>query len=62
MNKVPSTMCGAFTVPKTYIYYISFPEQAAFDRYMVADYHAQMSPKVVALLDGEPIFEHLDSF
>ena len=55
-------MCGAFTVPKTYIYYISFPEQAAFDRYMVADYHAQMSPKVVALLDGEPIFEHLDSF
>ena len=46
--------------PRTYLYFISFPDQAAYDRYMAADYHTQMSPKAVALLDGEPVFEDLD--
>lgn len=47
---------------RTYLYFISFPDQAAFDRYMTADYHTQMSPKAVAMLDGEPLFEDLDTF
>lgn len=48
--------------PLTYSYFISFPDQAAFDRYMEADYNQQMSPKAVACLDGDPIFEDLDTF
>lgn len=46
--------------PLSYFYFISFPDQAAYDRYMSADYHTSMSPKAVALLDGEPIFRDLD--
>ena len=48
--------------PNTYLYFISFPDQAAYERYMEADYHTQMSPKAVALLDGDPVFEELDTF
>ena len=48
--------------PRTYLYFISFPDQDAFDRYMEADYHTQMSPKAVALLDGEPLFDDLEVF
>lgn len=48
--------------PLTYLYFISFPDQAAFDRYVVADYHQEMSPKALALLDGDPIFEDLEAF
>jgi quinol monooxygenase YgiN len=48
--------------PFTYVYFICFADQAAFDRYSVADYHMQMSPKAVACLDGEPVFEDLESF
>ncbi len=47
---------------RTYLYFISFPDQAAFDRYMNADYHTQMSPKALAVLEGDPIFEDLDTF
>ena len=47
--------------PRTYFYFISFPDNAAFDRYMAADYHMQMSPKALALLDGDPVFEDLDT-
>jgi len=48
--------------PLTYLYFISFPDQAAFDRYVAADYHTEMSPKALALLDGDPMFEDLDAF
>ena len=48
--------------PRTYFYFISFPDQAAYDRYMAADYHTEMSPKALALLDGDPIFNDLDTF
>ena len=48
--------------PLTYFYFISFPDEAAFDRYMAADYHMQMSPKALALLDGDPVFDDLDTF
>jgi len=48
--------------PLTYLYFLSFEDQAAFDRYSAADYHMQMSPKAVACLDGDPVFEDLESF
>ena len=48
--------------PGTYFYFISFPDQAGFDRYMAADYHTQMSPKALAVLDGDPEYEDLDAF
>jgi quinol monooxygenase YgiN len=48
--------------PLTYVYFISFENQAAFDRYSSADWHTQASPKIVALLDGNPVFEDFESF
>ena len=48
--------------PLTYVYFLSFEDQAAFDRYSAADWHRQMSPKAVACLDGAPVFENLESF
>ena len=48
--------------PHTYLYFLSFVDQDAYDRYASADYHAQMSPKAVACLDGDPVFEELESF
>jgi quinol monooxygenase YgiN len=48
--------------PYTYLYFLSFEDQAAFDRYAAADYHTQMSPKALACLDGDPVFEDLESF
>ena len=48
--------------PLTYVYFLSFEDQAAFDRYSAADWHRQMSPKAVACLDGSPVFENLESF
>ena len=46
--------------PLTYLYFLSFPDQAAYDRYSDADYHTSMSPKAVACLDGDPVFEEHD--
>jgi quinol monooxygenase YgiN len=48
--------------PLTYFYFLSFEDQAAFDRYSSAKYHMDMSPKALACLDGEPVFEDLESF
>ncbi|MDC2963608.1 antibiotic biosynthesis monooxygenase [Gammaproteobacteria bacterium] len=48
--------------PLTYLYFISFPDTAAFDRYMSAEYHTSMSPKAMAMLDGDPVFEELEAF
>ena len=48
--------------PRTYFYFISFPDEAGYDRYMAADYHTQMSPMALALLDGDPVFDDLDTF
>ena len=47
--------------PLSYLYFISFPDQAAFDRYMSAEYHTEMSPKAMKMLDGDPVFEDLDA-
>ena len=48
--------------PLTYVYFLSFEDQAASDRYSGADWHTQMSPKAMACLDGAPVFEDLESF
>jgi quinol monooxygenase YgiN len=48
--------------PLTYVYFLSFKDQAAFDRYSAADWHTGVSPKIIALLDGNPVFENLESF
>ena len=48
--------------PLCYFYFLSFADQAAFDRYSAAEYHMNMSPKAVACLDGDPVFEDLESF
>ena len=48
--------------PLTYLYFISFPDTAAFDRYVAAKYHTSMSPKAMAMLDGDPVFEELETF
>ena len=48
--------------PLTYLYFISFPDQAAYERYMSAEYHTEMSPKAIQMLDGDPVFEDLDDF
>ncbi|MFP6815094.1 MAG: antibiotic biosynthesis monooxygenase [Pseudomonadales bacterium] len=48
--------------PLTYFYFLSFENQDAFDRYSSAEYHMNMSPSAVACLDGDPVFEDLESF
>lgn len=48
--------------PLSYVYFISFKDQAAFDSYSEADYHTQMSPKAMACIDGDPIIETLEPF
>ncbi len=47
---------------RTYFYFISFPDSDAYDRYMNADYHTDMSPKALAMLDGDPEFQDLETF
>ncbi|MFN3233456.1 MAG: antibiotic biosynthesis monooxygenase [Alphaproteobacteria bacterium] len=46
--------------PCSYVYFLSFPDQAAYDRYAAADYHMQMSPKALACVDGDPVFADLE--
>lgn len=48
--------------PLTYFYFLSFEDQAAYDRYTSAEYHMNMSANAVACLDGDPVFEDLESF
>lgn len=48
--------------PLAYVYFISFQDEAAMERYTNADWHTSMSPKAVACLDGDPEFIELESF
>lgn len=48
--------------PLSYVYFISFEDQAAYDSYANAEYHTAMSPKAIACIDGEPTFENLERF
>ena len=47
--------------PLTYAYFLSFENQAAFERYSAADWHVQAAPKILACLDGSPVIESLES-
>jgi quinol monooxygenase YgiN len=51
-----------FGEPRTYVYFISFADQAAYDSYADAPYHRRMSPLALACLEGEPVFETLERF
>ena len=48
--------------PLSYAYFFCFKDEAAQQRYQDADYHTTMSPKAIACLDGDPVFEELDTF
>ena len=48
--------------PLSYVYMFCFADEAAQQHYQDADYHTSMSPKAIACLDGDPVFEELDSF
>ncbi len=48
--------------PLSYVYLFSFKDEAAQQRFQDADYHTQMAPKAVACLDGDPVYEQLESF
>ena len=48
--------------PLTYIWFMSFKDDAAFQRYADADYHTSMSPKAMDCIDGDPVTENLVDF
>lgn len=48
--------------PLTYVYFIAFKDQAANDAYANASYHRNAAPAIMACLDGDPIYEKLDTF
>ncbi|MGA1677392.1 MAG: putative quinol monooxygenase [Pseudomonadales bacterium] len=48
--------------PRTYVYFIEFKDQAANDAYANALYHQNAAPAIMACLDGDPVYETLDSF
>ena len=48
--------------PLSYVYFMCFTDEAAQQSYQDADYHTTMSPKAIACLDGDPVFEELDTF
>lgn len=48
--------------PFTYVYFISFTDADAYQRYADAPYHRNAAPAIVACLDGDPVYETLDSF
>ena len=48
--------------PLTYLYFMSFEDEESHARYLDAPYHTEMSPKAMECLDGDPVFEDLESF
>ncbi|MEN3952058.1 antibiotic biosynthesis monooxygenase [Iodidimonas sp. SYSU 1G8] len=48
--------------PRTYVYFISFTDKDAYDRYVNAPYHKQVAPPIMACLDGDPVYETLEGF
>ena len=46
-------------MPRSYVIFQSFADEAAYDRYANSDYHLEASPRGLALLDGEPVTEYL---
>lgn len=47
--------------PLTYVYFWQFTDQAAYDRYLNADYHTAMARQAFACIDGDAVFEELES-
>ena len=48
--------------PRTYVYFIAFTDQAASDAYANAPYHRNVAPAIMACLDGDPVYETLETF
>ncbi len=48
--------------PLRYVFFMSFKDDAAQQRYMDAEYHTTMSPKALDCIDGEPVVENLVDF
>ena len=48
--------------PRTYVYFIAFKDQAANDTYDNAPYHRNVAPAIMACLDGDPVYETLETF
>jgi quinol monooxygenase YgiN len=48
--------------PLRYVFFMSFKDDAAQQRYMDAEYHTTMSPKAFDCIDGEPVMENLVDF
>jgi quinol monooxygenase YgiN len=48
--------------PLTYVYFISFTDADAYQRYADAPYHRNAAPAIMACLDGDPVYEALDTF
>jgi quinol monooxygenase YgiN len=48
--------------PRTYVYFIAFKDQTASDTYANAPYHRNVAPAIMACLDGDPVYETLETF
>ena len=48
--------------PHTYVYFVAFKDQAANDAYANAPYHRTAAPAIMACLDGDPVYETLETF
>ena len=48
--------------PLTYVLFMSFDDTAAFERYSKAEWHAGVSPQIMACLAEPPVGEQLDVF
>jgi quinol monooxygenase YgiN len=46
----------------SYVYFISFTDEDAYQRYADAPYHRNAAPAIMACLDGDPVYERLQSF
>lgn len=49
-------------VEREYVLFLSFGDDAAFERYSNAEYHRGVSPKIMACLASPPVAEQLDVF
>lgn len=47
---------------RAYVIFQSFADEAAHNRYANSDYHLEASPKGLAMLEGDPVFEYLEVF
>ena len=47
---------------RTYVLFLSFDDETAYERYSNADYHRNASPDIIACLGEPPVGEALDTF